>query len=443
MRNTPFILYLITLLIPSFTAAITLQELINQQPNGQLNDYLETMVHYHERSVWSGLTILDLSDQQLTDLTGISGLVFTIDEISTPITNLEDLTLIINNNELTCLPAEITQLTNLGTLQLSGNKFSELPDIFNNFNLTLLDISHNNLTALPPSVGNQPMLLELYINNNQISTLPALTLPDLEILNLSNNQLTQLLPDDYNLVNLKNLTAKYNRIQQLPLFFNSPKLSILNVAHNKLRALSELKGLPQLKELYLHHNDLNQTSFSPIFWNRSPDLRLLHLSHNQLTAFPMSLPSSLYILNMSNNYIDSWAESAGYYPHLHYLNLSNNALPCIPESIYQNLPHLSTLILDNNRLNTLPLSLERLSYLKKFSILDNPDMGSTISQITRSTPQLRQFLLCLSRRQKGFFYGSITYQKLLDEFISREIYEFIPTRVPRYEKNGIPKKIKH
>ena len=80
--------------------------------------------------------------------------------------------------DLTALPAEIGQLTQLRHLDLTGNR----------------------LTGLPPSFANLTALESLYLDGNQFDALPAaiLALPNLRILRLDENRLAAL-PEDIDL----------------------------------------------------------------------------------------------------------------------------------------------------------------------------------------------------------------------------------------------------
>ncbi|GAG52682.1 unnamed protein product, partial [marine sediment metagenome] len=104
--------------------------------------------------------------------------------------------LFVTNNKLTSLPPEIGGLVSLKELYLFDNQLSSLPpEIGNCTNLKHLNINRNNLTSLPPEIGNLQVLVELYLDNNLLETIPP------EIGNLSeylgglqldNNQLTSL-----------------------------------------------------------------------------------------------------------------------------------------------------------------------------------------------------------------------------------------------------------
>ncbi|MDO8584339.1 MAG: leucine-rich repeat domain-containing protein [bacterium] len=107
----------------------------------------------------SGGTTEDLSNRGLT---AIPQSVFTRKEITT---------LDLSNNQLANAPqAEIRQLVNLVTLDLSGNKLTGLPAELGQLRkLETLDVSNNSLTGLPLELGNLTQLRILDVSNNPYS----------------------------------------------------------------------------------------------------------------------------------------------------------------------------------------------------------------------------------------------------------------------------------
>ncbi len=105
----------------------------------------------------------------------------------------------LSNNQLSTLPPEISQLSNLTWLDLSNNQLSSLPPEFGQLsNLTWLDFSNNQLSSLPPEFGQLSKLRELSLSNNRLSSLPPeiSQLSKLTWLFLNNNpQLTSPTPE--------------------------------------------------------------------------------------------------------------------------------------------------------------------------------------------------------------------------------------------------------
>jgi hypothetical protein len=120
---------------------------------------------------------------------------------------------------LTELPPEIGQLTNLEFLGLHYNSLTSLPpEIGQLTNLRVLYLWQNQLTSLPPEIGQLTQLEGLGVSNNQLTSLPPEIglLSSLEWLNVDGNQLTSLPPEIGQLTNLRGLRLVGNQIRHLP-----------------------------------------------------------------------------------------------------------------------------------------------------------------------------------------------------------------------------------
>jgi small GTP-binding protein len=164
-------------------------------------------------------------------------------------------------NQLTTLPPEIWQLTNLTELYLWGNQLTTLPpEIGQLTNLTALSLDSNQLTTLPPEIGYLTNLTGLFLGDNHLTTLPPEIgqLSNLTKLHLSNNQLTTLSPEIGKLTNLKILNLGINQLTTLPPEIGQlTNLIWLNLDNNQLTTLPpEIGQLTNLEELILKHNPL-------------------------------------------------------------------------------------------------------------------------------------------------------------------------------------------
>ncbi|SVD41069.1 uncharacterized protein METZ01_LOCUS393923, partial [marine metagenome] len=88
--------------------------------------------------------------------------------------NLSNLSILyLEWNQLTMLPESFTDLTNLTNFVISNNLISSLPEDFGDLvNLIFLDLGYNQISSIPESTGNLKNIMYFWIFNNQLSQLP-------------------------------------------------------------------------------------------------------------------------------------------------------------------------------------------------------------------------------------------------------------------------------
>jgi Leucine-rich repeat (LRR) protein len=99
------------------------------------------------------------------------------------------------NQQLTVLPEDIGNLTNLGNLYVEWNEISELPESFCYLDsLTNFAISNNLLTSLPSNFGNLSNLFFLDLGYNKIESIPESigSLQNMMYFWIFNNELSSL-----------------------------------------------------------------------------------------------------------------------------------------------------------------------------------------------------------------------------------------------------------
>lgn len=180
-------------------------------------------------------------------------------------------------------------------LDLSRNHLAALPGTTLaslQESLEHLQLEENRIVELPVEVGVLSRLCTLSCNRNRLASLPRELgfLKHLEYLFLADNDLTQL-PDELgNCSSLRVLHVQHNRLQALPATLAGlHHLEEMDASHNELTWVPEqlLDVDESLVEALAHGKLLLETIEGEARGCLS--LRSLDLSHNCLTALPLSL----------------------------------------------------------------------------------------------------------------------------------------------------------
>ncbi|XP_059055316.1 leucine-rich repeat protein SHOC-2 [Achroia grisella] len=180
-------------------------------------------------------------------------------------------------NHLKILNGSLRSLKSLRYLNLTHNYLTEfsLQEIKGLKRLSVIDLSHNKISHITGNMENlvdvETRVLELRLDHNHLTNLGGalMGLHGLLRLNLSNNQIQQVCPDD--LIGLEDL-------------------KLLDVSHNQITSLEETSKtfLPSLEELIAHHNNI--TTLHKDF-HGLPSLCLADLSYNQIQSVNYDLVS--------------------------------------------------------------------------------------------------------------------------------------------------------
>ncbi|MCB8977345.1 MAG: leucine-rich repeat domain-containing protein [Ardenticatenaceae bacterium] len=285
------------------------------------------------------------------------------------------------------------QLTQLQSLNLSGNNLTELPEWLGQLTqLQSLYLSFNNLTELPEWLGQLTQLQSLNLSSNNLTELPEWLgqLTQLQSLDLSSTNLTELPEWLGQLTQLQSLDLSSTNLTELPEWLGQlTQLQSLNLSGNNLTELPEWLGqLTQLQSLYLSGNNLTEL---PEWLGQLTQLQSLYLSSNNLTELP---------------------EWLGQLTQLQSLNLSSNNLTELPEWLGQ-LTQLQSLNLSSNNLTELPEWLGNLTQLRQFFCAENPItspppeiLGDALKQSYKPVDlvALRRYFAQLHEEQTVTFY---------------------------------------
>jgi len=148
-------------------------------------------------------------------------------------------------------------MSNQGITSLAGN-------VFDRSGVTEFNVSGNRLTgALPSQIGKWKDLQVLNVSNNQMTGIPAEIgqLRFLTTIDYSNNQIDTMPNEIANLTNLVSLSLAGNLYREVPAtLLQLPKLGTLNLSNNRLMKLPDnLAAWKNLQDLDLTGNPLSAT----------------------------------------------------------------------------------------------------------------------------------------------------------------------------------------
>ena len=182
----------------------------------------------------------------------------------------------------------------------------------------------NTLTQLKSGELSGAMRLTLSENLTSLP-LEVLTLADsLEILDVSNNQLTSLPDELKQLTKLKIIFASNNKFTDLPTVLGQcPNLEMIGFKSNKINHVPENSLPPRLRWLILTDNCIEAL---PNSLGERPRMQKLALAGNQLTALPSTMGqlTNLELLRISANNLTVFPQQLLSLPKLAWLAFAGN-----------------------------------------------------------------------------------------------------------------------
>lgn len=282
----------------------------------------------------------------------------------------------------------------LQTINLSSNHFKKLPlNLYYLRFLHTIDLSYNYLEELPHDIGYLEQVHTLILNNNYLKILPNtfIDLKNLEHLNLSSNQF-QSIDIIKNFLHLKSISIDSNPLKTFPILLNTcSNLEYISLSNISLNQISHIKinyfnAFEYLKKLNLSKNNLNdqffsidikpfdyleelslqKNSFTTIYslLSYTKSLYLIDLSSNYLTQIPECLNTNLEIMYLSFNNIEINSDHCRYLKCIKHLEIDNNYIQDLPNEFIQ-CHNLQILNISNNKFGKIPECIFYLRSLNK------------------------------------------------------------------------------
>ena len=312
--------------------------------------------------------------------------------------------LYLANNRFNEISIFICYLKNLIILDMSNNRLSYIDDNFcwNLTNLKTLDLSGNLIKSIPPSIRYMRYLRELNLSKNEILNIPyELTyLKHLKILDVSWNKIQLIKPNIFNeLYSLEelycnnNLLTNINNINNYTVFDSIISLKILDISNNQFQDFIEFHQIPDLEKINISYNKLKN-------------------------VFGLNLCENLYEINCSNNLFKELPYEFLSIKNLSKLNIKFNLLNNIPTLICL-MDNLTELNIEGNPMKEAP----NLKYSTTFQIKKYLRFKLSEKDIYFSPEDLKQN-----------YYRKINYTNNNNIFIDK--YPYIHSSIFKYIKNN-------
>ena len=255
-------------------------------------------------------------------------------------------------------------------------------------------------------IPNQTVGLKVICNQPtegmlQMGAFSSLTM--LEELIIEDCAIKDLPPDVfYGLENLKRLDVRtksdVSLIIQAGAFDHLAKLEALDLSQNRIRNIptGDLCKLGKLRSLNLSRNEIGSLEDLGLKPEECGDaLRVVDLSHNQLTGIETWAGTGVRELDLENNYIRFIQEDVFRNSSLSVLKLSNNQISHLPANTLSSLA-LRELLLANNTLSSLSWNtFEGQFNLESLDLSGNILMSSGLpANLTQYLPSLLELNLC-------------------------------------------------
>lgn len=286
--------------------------------------------------------------------------------------------LYLGYNNISELPAEVSDMEKLGKIDLIQNKLKVLPGFGSKVNLVQGAFDYNEITSIGTKDGifcGMDDVETLSFSHNKLETLPSIFNVKspyiMGSVDFSYNEIKDAGLVGFSGINTSNLSLAGNKLTKFPkqLFSTGSPLTILNLSANRIAEFD--KGdLTGDKTYLLTTLDLTYNRLSKLpddFDGKTlPYLYGLDISGNRLTGFPWGAANISYLTVLS---LRNQRDDAG-----------NRVYEEWPESIAQHIG-LRALFLGGNNIGKVP-DTETISYrIYTLDVSDNPNLILDVSDV--------------------------------------------------------------
>lgn len=199
-----------------------------------------------------GVNVLPLSGRNLTDINGISSLTVRYQGQNRPITEVPNLQIFLNGNQITEVPAEIGLLSNVTFFYFNDNKIRRIPAAFGQIaGLSGVYFTRNRIDYIAPDIFFVKKLRKFEIKQNRVRSIPKEIGHAKHIihLNLAYNPINELPESIVNLASLRICDFSFCGLRTLPEGFadNRIRYQLRLIGNSNMTNLPEGEGFETMK----------------------------------------------------------------------------------------------------------------------------------------------------------------------------------------------------
>lgn len=233
----------------------------------------------------------------------------------------EDGVLDLSNSNLTDISLLKGLSNKITTVELTGNKITEIPEgLFDNMtNLTTVYLGNNYISKLPEGLfKNNKKVEDIELSNNKLTEIKKndlSNLPELKTLQMEDNQITKIeegsLDGD---VKLQSIYAPDNELEGLPekLFKDMKSLTFVDFSNNYFSELPQcFNDATKLNKIHVRNNEM--TDITKVDFSNMPDLTEVNFYKNYIKEVPdgtFAKNTKLYSVDFHDNQISNITEKA-------------------------------------------------------------------------------------------------------------------------------------
>lgn len=269
------------------------------------------------------------------------------------------------------LPRELWRTQSIKRLNISGQNLKTCDKIIQLPNLEELDISENEIQELPYGISKCANLRILIAFKNQLTLLPKSIgkLTQLTQLNCYNNKIEKV-PEEINLLtNLEQLNFGSTLITSLPAMHNLVKLKFIKCQMCKIHTIeNSWEKLTSLEEIVFNTNQLEKLPKLPV------SIRDIDVVGNKLESLDEALEGCVNLRELKANQNKLTAFPVAPLQSSSFITLciaSNIRIVSIPPT-FGECKTLQTLVIGGTSITTLPPSLCNLTKLRRLQLTGTP-----------------------------------------------------------------------